>query len=601
MNKIDTAGAILCVYADDIALWRTYQGRFQNVASRPGRRWHASYQRSVDNLITYLTHNGFSLSPDKCQMLVFGRQDIGKGRENFSISLGQATLRPQKEAKFLGVFFTQTFTWKRHIDHVITKAKRKFSLLRVLSREKWATGGRTLINIAMALVRSILIYGSECYHGAGANQMRRLVSTDVSALRIALGLPRSSHILRTYKESGVLPFDSLVRLNAAKYICRGRQIDNSIGGELLEPSRLTYSDRAASDFQSTYDFAKPLLESDEIDFLTIARVKRSPVPPWILHGAQYVYDYTDSTKGDEPQLVSLAARELLNTRFGEHFRVFTDGSRITFDRVGAAFYVPELGIARRYGLLPGNSVYTAELVALCMVLGFLSELRPLPTRICLATDSRASLVALENPNSKERSTILHEIRILISNMILRGSDVALLWVPSHTGIRGNDRVDREAHTAALGIETDPQLDVGLTPGECKTLLDERAWERWARLFAEEAAGVNFPLKSPPEKKCRFPFNGHAAALFHRIRTNAWKYKYVQGLPLCLCGAPISPAHMLLECPRRQGETDLVLTLLRDLDLPRDISSLLEHNKKCGWNIALLTLNILYRDPQGYLL
>jgi ribonuclease HI len=403
-----------------------------------------------------------------------------------------------------------------------------------------------------------------------------------------------------YFEAGILPFEKFVMLSSAKYICRAKCVANSIGPELDEESQHIKNPKAIPDLQSIHDFTKPLLDTDLIKFDTMAVNLPPPIPPWELARAEFFYDFSKFSKSHEPQLAMLEAKTMLNTYFQHHLHVFTDGSRISFDSVGSAFFVPQYNLAYSASVQSGASNYTAELLAIHMALEHFVSMRQLPLRICIASDSRGALVALDRGKKQERANLIAEILINTSSMIQRGCDVAFLWVPSHVGIRGNEKADSAAYNAALKLNHQTYFEPGLTAKEAGTLLTEKAWTLWKQEYVQIARTKGWFIQSPPTKKFDVPINGHNRGLFHRLRTNAWRFKFVDSANVCRCGEKLSIQHFLLKCPRRKPIADALSELLKTLDLPLGIESLLNENPKTGWSLSKAILEIFYKDPQGCL-
>ena len=71
-----------------------------------------------------------------------------------------------------------------------------------------------------------------------------------------------------------------------------------------------------------------------------------------------------------------------------------------------------------------------------------------PLGVAILSDSKSALQALAAGGTRNRGDLQAEILFLAHQLILKGSDVFLMWLPSHTGIRGNEFADKEAKEAA---------------------------------------------------------------------------------------------------------------------------------------------------------
>ena len=80
--------------------------------------------------------------------------------------------------------------------------------------------------------------------------------------------------------------------------------------------------------------------------------------------------------------------------------------------------------------------------------------------MAILSDSKSALHALAADDTRNRGDLQVESLFLSHQLILKGSDVFLVWLPSHTGIRVNEIADKEAMEAAKdGTAVDPKLSL----------------------------------------------------------------------------------------------------------------------------------------------
>lgn len=128
---------------------------------------------------------------------------------------------------------------------------------------------------------------------------------------------------------------------------------------------------------------------------------------------------------------------------------FTDGSKIE-EKTGYAV-VSVNGLICSSRLADHTSVYTAE------QMGVLHAARDPTSRskVAIFTDSISTILALMSRDDKNPST-LHLINLLEELK----KEIVLIWIPSHQGISGNERADKEAKLAAESqIVFDPTYQV----------------------------------------------------------------------------------------------------------------------------------------------
>lgn len=126
---------------------------------------------------------------------------------------------------------------------------------------------------------------------------------------------------------------------------------------------------------------------------------------------------------------------------------FTDGSKINDDN-GAGVYCP-IGTEESYPLGKHATVFQAEVYAILKCCGICLREERRGKRICICSDSRATLLALQSP--KVTSRMVWEGRERLCDLA-EDNGVELRWVPGYSGILGNeaaDRLTREGFSATL--------------------------------------------------------------------------------------------------------------------------------------------------------
>ncbi len=73
--------------------------------------------------------------------------------------------------------------------------------------------------------------------------------------------------------------------------------------------------------------------------------------------------------------------------------------------------------------------------------------------VAVLSDSLSALQAVKNNSNMKssREDVVKEIVVVCHQLITRGTDIVLQWVPSHVGVPGNESADRAAKQAARGL------------------------------------------------------------------------------------------------------------------------------------------------------
>nr|KAG5696680.1 hypothetical protein BaRGS_012049 [Batillaria attramentaria] len=180
----------------------------------------------------------------------------------------------------------------------------------------------------------------------------------------------------------------------------------------------------------------------------VAQTPKPVFPPWELAKPEYEHRYAEgASKKADSALATTLAREKIEQRFSQHLKIYTDGSVLDSGEVGCAFVIPDLGITRRYKLNAGLSIFSAEMYAILMACTFVNDMPNPPLGVVILSDSKSLLQALERGGTRNRSDVQCEILFLAHQIITKGTILALMWLPSHSGIRGNKLADRAARDA----------------------------------------------------------------------------------------------------------------------------------------------------------
>ncbi|KAJ8914920.1 hypothetical protein NQ315_016074 [Exocentrus adspersus] len=206
-----------------------------------------------------------------------------------------------------------------------------------------------------------------------------------------------------------------------------------------------------------------------------------------------------------------------------------------------------------------TSVFQAEVYALlqCARENNLRAYRN--KRINILTDSQAALKGLRN--HKVTSRLLWECWEELSDLA-RHNRVVLLWVPGHSGIKGNEKADELARKGSSVSYIGPEPAVGVSKTMVRSQVKEwvnaqhkKYWNKITRhqhgkiLIREPSAKLTRELLTLSRNKLRIItglLTGHCALKAHLIRMGLYN-----GDPNCrLCGKGAESAYhtsILCEC------------------------------------------------------
>nr|KAG5689128.1 hypothetical protein BaRGS_013889 [Batillaria attramentaria] len=454
--KVGRPDIKMSLYADDLAIWTELPTQLPGKTTfmkKLYERWRTKFQSCVDDIQGYMGQNGFQLSPEKTSLVVFSRTNGAKNA--MSIQIGNVTIKPCSEAKFLGVTLNERLRWQPHISNLTAKAARSVNLIKILSAERWATP-RSLIHLTNALVRSRLTYGCEAFFALSKAEYLKLERVELAALKTAIGARKSARNDLVYQEAGWLPLREECKRRCANFQAAMHATETTLGDGLTETVTKETLIRQGLEVKAPRIYRTTIPMAEHTNDIwsecgakpEVAQTPKPVFPPWELAKPEYEHRYAEgASKKADSALATTLAREKIEQRFSQHLKIYTDGSVLDSGEVGCAFVIPDLGITRRYKLNAGLSIFSAEMYAILMACTFVNDMPNPPLGVVILSDSKSSLQALERGGTRNRSDVQCEILFLAHQIITKGTILALMWLPSHSGIRGNELADRAARDA----------------------------------------------------------------------------------------------------------------------------------------------------------
>ena len=459
----------LAQFADDISIWMNVSIR-KKTSIRIIKYYQKLYQKDINSLAKYMEENGLTFSSEKTNLMLFLNGQKPKALPK--LYLNEKELRYATEVKFLGVYLTPKLNWKKHIEYVIHKAVKNYNLLKYIRSQPWGQDSTTLKHLAISLVRSILSYGQEVYFNAPKTYLNKIRSLDSKAIKLALGVPVHTNTLNAYKFANVLPIEDYRKLCCSKYIVRLNNIFKNVPDDILIRSDVDFPRRSrqVKSFQTIATYTQNEFTDNNLSPQNVTKLlTHTPSPSWELQRANFDIDYTNLPKNDFLHLVGCLAREKINNDYQSQLQIYSDGSVSEERNAGCGFTIPFLGKSSSFFLGKGFSIYTAELIAILMALEFIIEYGKTFNAILFCVDSKAALQAIKSHRLTDRGEIVFQIKHLVHQLIIRGSIVNFLWVPSHTGLLYNDWADRAAKRGSKNIDS-VTLNLSLSKNEIYTIL-----------------------------------------------------------------------------------------------------------------------------------
>ena len=562
------------LFVDDFKI--CYRGKTMNSIER-------KLQTNLNKIGEWATDNGFIFSYDKTESVHFWKF---KGSRKPELTLNNKPIKVSAKAKFLGLIWDRGLTFKDHIQYLRGKCLKALGMLRVLSHTDWGADTYTLLNLYKSFIRPKMDYGCIVYSSASHSVLKRLYSVNNEALRICTGAFKTSPTSSLYAECHEMPPQYRHCQLALQYAIKlksNRQnpaYDDIFHGD--DPLFDYISDDALSSDEEEPELLKKNKEREDspnekerrrekrkslpptfcerlqveaaqcdIPFDYIAQQEIPEVEPWLIQGPKIDYTLAYLPKADtNPHQYEALFNEVVDNH-SSHTHIYTDGSKMD-EKVGSAA-TWEFGTLKTR-LPNGSSIFSAEAVALIDALKIIKDSER--KKFIIFADSLSCIQDIENEDLA--NTLIQKFITDHEALLKESKEVVLCWIPSHTGIPGNEQADQEAKSS-LARDIRP-LNIPFTDFLPKAKqyyhdLWQNAWESstdfLAMIHPELKKKVYDPSLTRREQRalCRIRIG-------HSRLTHAYKMdKHVQQPRCDECNCNLSIKHIMVDCPKFQEERE----------------------------------------------
>lgn len=519
----------LLLYADDVLLLSR--------GNRPNQV-RARLQRGVSAAEKWATQSGFQLATEKCQIIHLCHRL--KHQIQVPIVCNGIPIDVVKYARVLGVTIDSRFNFKKHMANIRLSAESRCQALKILGSRRIGAARRTLINAKAAMVDSIMFYGWGLTSSSSENTKASIEPTFNNAVRAASGAFRSSPTTSLMAEAGILPYSFKEK---EVVITRAIQISQHL--HLIDtPSPLL--EQAKDTLKELCDQELPNIQPE---LRTGDRSWKNP-PPRIDWSISRTVNAGDNRSKVATAFAATAAK------YSTHRFIFTDGSVFSspdfgdHSEVGCGIYSEDLQL--RFRLPHQCSIMSAEAYAVWRALDFAN------IRTVIFSDSMSTLKAVESGRSRHPWVQGIEVG-------LERTGAILCWIPSHTGIPGNERADQLANEARCLPPSNipvPAQDAARWTKEMIRAEWELTWRK-SGTFCQRAKPSTLPW---PDRSSHIEQRTLTRLrIGHTKLTHSCLFTKDRSLSLCsTCGVTLTVAHILTDC-RRYAEARNEANLGSDIE------------------------------------
>lgn len=512
------------LYADDIVIYS---------ASKNIKIVKKRLQLSINKLYNQGLSNGFTISKEKTKTIVFTNKNKVP---DLNLHMGSHLIQQDNVIKFLGMFWDRKLNWNRHIKTLKDKVKKRLNILSVLSKVSWGASRRSLEKILKAFILPVIDYGATIYGSSSNSLLNTLEPCLNTAIRKMTGAFKSSPCKSLLSEAGIpslhnrrktLDLIAMIRMKSLSHLPSYNYVNeenfNNIRNKSFQHRTLNQD---ANDLYNTFILPIPCTD----------------IPPWEFKNLKIELKLASviNKRSSTSEEIKACYHELIYEKY-EHFKkIFTDGSKSS-KGVGFGVLYENYKIATR--ILDIESIFSAEAKAVLQAIG-LCSLQSTSTNFIILSDSLSTLKAVKNRYNS--NSIIQLIRKDLNQSI---HNIVLCWIPSHSGIFGNEEVDRIANRAS----EDQIIEKIISREDMCNYIKGRRFQEINIEWQTETTKLNSIKEDTTIWHSSYHKNRRCEVIITRLRIGHSRLSHGHLMEkkdpkLCLCGNVISINHILTECP-----------------------------------------------------
>ena len=465
INDIQPQNINSSLFADDTAIWKT--GKNVKLLAK-------QVQQSINYIEDWCNKWGFKVSVAKTKAVLFHRGKTKKYKLNFR----GIPLEQEKKVKFLGLIFDKRLTWKDHIEYLTNRCKKRINLMKVVSGAYWGACKETLVILYRNLIRSCIDYGCEIYDSTVKTNKMKIDRIQSQCLRVCCGALRSTPINALQVDCGEMPLE-LRRLQLqCKAMLKYKSFKNHPTNTCFQNGWQEEYGVFKDSFRTIYSKTKDIIENlpKANDIIVVENI-----PSWEYEGCITSLELSKIINKNESPHVNLALTKEYMEKWNNYLHIYTDGSKFE-EKTACSFNVPAVNYEFKARLSNNTSVFDSELCAILKALQWLDS-NP-PFQCVILSDSLSALQALKDDENK--NALIGEIRYNVFMLQNKGIRIYLAWIPSHIGLKGNERADKAAKRAL----NNDKVDLQITPEyeSVFNIVKKKIMEKWQKLWDTSEKG-----------------------------------------------------------------------------------------------------------------
>lgn len=520
------------------------------------------------NLFSKLIQDiGLNISSSKSKICIFKN---GFRKDTIDIKINNRSLQVVENYKYLGLWLDRSLRWSKHINELKEKSSKFLNVFKILTGPGWGIHPTHLRRLYIAIIRSRIDYASFLYDNSCQTHLNKLTKIQNQCLRVIGGFIKSTAIHVMESELHLQPLHVRRYYLAGKYFLKLKSFVNGDTCEIVTNLNICCQD--------TYwrRKKKPLIAHMSETFNNVSvhcneELGLFSLNTW-LSGVNLsctikaqIEEITEAKKSyNNTQLRTICSKNF-NRSYSGYYRIYTDGSKVRAN-VGAAFYDPQSNTACKFKLNSKMSVMHSELIAIFEAISYLESVNFQDSVIY--SDCKSALQHLVKCiRNSSGYPVAYQIIDHISRLRYKHKNVVLQWLPSHIGIRENEKVDnlaKEACFEGVPVEYKPYWTEILSEVKLK------CYDMWKEYFDEKSLTKGIWYRTMQPTIHNYPWFDNTDMSRQEIVTSLRlrsghiplnSFAALMGIvtsPNCTeCDKVEDVTHIIVECVRNEAERNMI--------------------------------------------
>lgn len=440
-------------YADDFAIL---------IRANNNVQLNDSLNLNIDSFIKALHNLNFGVNTSKTKLVVFKQNK----RNPINLYINDSPIEEIVFYKYLGIWIDNKLKFNKNLDELKIAINKRINVLKMISNFKFGANPESLLVLFKSIILSRIDYNAIALPSTKTG-FENIEVLQLKALRIVCGFLKSTPRHVIWSETCVLPVKYRIQ-----YILGKRSIKRiAIGTESLEEMQTEnfhYS-------RNKKDFFKIIKKVEILPI--IDSLSRKEILSRITCNSNTISKIDKKENNCVEKMRLLGIETVESILFNGFSRIYTDAAK-NQNGSGIGVFFEEFQNTLLERVDDNFCIMNAELFAMHKAILFCVQNDI--ERAVIFSDSKSGILALEN--SFEISKLNNQIENIFKTLSTASIELIFQWIPSHVGIRGNEKADKAAVNASfIPIQ---ELNQNLSIEETILLLKKDISTKWKMEYEE---------------------------------------------------------------------------------------------------------------------